>query len=98
MNTSLQTISRERAMAFLWNETQGRIFGCYFVKKGDGAMRRMVARRGVTRHLTGGELPYDAREKLLLPVFDMHKRAYRSVNLASLVSFEIGGETFLVIN
>jgi hypothetical protein len=84
-------------MAFLWDETQGRIFGCHFVKK-DGVMRAMVARRGVRKYLAGGDLPYDARQKLLLPVFDMQTRAYRNVNLASLVSFEIGGETFLVVD
>ena len=97
MRNDLQTIRRERAMVFLWDETQGRIFGCYFTKK-DGTMRSMVARRGVRKYLAGGDLPYDARQKLILPVFDMQARAYRSVNLASLVSIEIGGETFLVVD
>lgn len=88
-------ISARRAADFLWNETQGRIFSVYFRKK-DGTMREMVCRKGVHRHLTGGTLRYDPKPKLLLPVFDMVVRDYRMVNLATLVSFNIGGETFIV--
>jgi len=90
-----QPIARERASVFLWNETQGRIFTAYFRKR-DGTMREMKCRRGVKRHLAGGELPYDAKRRNLLPVFDMTKREYRMVNLATLVSFNVSGETFIV--
>jgi len=89
------TIKRNRAIAFLEAETEGRIFSVYFQKM-DGTMRNMVCRRGVTRHLRGGELPYDARSRLLLTVFDVSKHEYRNVNLASVVSFKVSGETFVV--
>lgn len=94
---TVHAIPRQRAIDFLWNDLENRIFGCHFIKK-DGTMRSMVARRGVRKYLAGGDLPYDARQKLILPVFDMHAKAYRSVNLAGLVSFEIGGEVFLVVD
>ena len=100
---NVHTIDSRRAMEFLWNETQGRIFSAYF-RKVDGTMRTMVCRRGVRQHLRGGDLPYDPKPKMLLPVFDMHRaqrteeraEAYRMVSLGSLVSFNIGGETFIV--
>lgn len=93
-------ISRRRAMEFLWSETGGRIFSAYF-QKTDGSMREMTCRRGVTRHLRGGSLPYDPKPRLLLPVFEMSADRegaanYRQVNVGSLVSFNIGGETFVV--
>ena len=85
-----------RAIEFLWNETEGRIFSCYFKKKNE-EMREMTCRRGVKAKLRGGELPYNPKPKLLLPVFDMSIRDYRMVNLKTLVSFNIGGETFILV-
>lgn len=60
-------------------------------------MREMVCRRGVKKHLRGGSLPYDAKANNLLPVFDMTLGEYRTVNLATLVSFNFGDETFVVM-
>lgn len=88
-------ISFRRALEFLWNETEGRIFSAYFRKK-NGEMREMVCRRGVKAHLAGGSLRYDPKAKMVLPVFDMQKEDYRMVNLRTLVSFNIGGETFIL--
>ena len=94
-------ISPRRAIEFLWNETEGRIFSVFFRKK-DGTMRAMTCRRRVRKHLRGGDLPYDPKPKLLLPVFDMEAKDYRMVNLNTLVSFnigtdpEIGSETFIL--
>ena len=95
MELLVQTIKRERAAKFLESETDGRIFAVYF-QKADGSMREMICRRGVKKYLRGGSLPYDAKSKLLLPVFDLSIREYRNVNIASLVSFKVSGETFIV--
>ena len=92
----VHTIPPRRAFEFLWNETQGRIFSVYF-RKVDGAMRNMVCRTGVKKHLKGGELPYDPKVKRKLPVFDMSKQDYRMVSLDTLVSFNIGRETFILV-
>lgn len=91
------SIDWRRAVDFLRNETQGRIFSVFF-RKSDGSMREMICRTGVKAHLKGGSLPYDPRAKLLLPVFDMSVKEYRMVNLRNLVSFNIGGETFICIS
>jgi len=92
---TVSQIETRRAFEFLWNETGGRIFSVFFRKK-DGTMREMVCRRGVKKHLRGGDIPYDPKVRNLLPVFDMTVREYRMVNLGGLVSFNIGGETFIV--
>lgn len=89
-------IRPSRAFEFLKNETQGRIISVYFRKRSNGAMRRMICRRDVRQHLRGGTLPYSASQHNLLPVFDMEKCEYRNVNLDGLVSFNIGGETFVI--
>lgn len=90
------TIPARRAFEFLWNETEGRIFSVYF-RKNDGTMRNMTCRTGVKAHLKGGSLPYDPKVKRKLPVFDMSKQDYRMVNLDTLVSFNIGRETFILV-
>lgn len=95
-NRTVSQIPTPRAIEFLQNETQGRIFSAYFRKK-DGTMREMICRRGVKAHLRGGKLPYDASQKLLLPVFDMNIQKYRTINFRTLVSFNIGNETFLLV-
>lgn len=59
-------------------------------------MRNMNCRLGVKKHLRGGELPYDPTSRLLVPVFDLKRKDYRMVNIASLVSFNVSGETFFV--
>ena len=92
---NIHQISARRAAEFLTSETQGRFFSAYFRKK-DGMPREMVCRRGVTKHLRGGKLPYDPKVRQLLPVFDMVANDYRMVRLATLVSFNIGGETFII--
>lgn len=89
-------IPRQKAIEYLQNDTAGLIFSAYFAKT-DGTMRTMVCRRGVTKYRKGGTLPYDPKTYQLLPVFDMQKREYRSVNLATLDAFAIHGETFIVI-
>lgn len=88
-------ISRERAREFLTNETGGRIFTAFFVKK-NGQMREMRARRGVSKGVTGNGLRYDPATKGLLTVYDMQIGQHRQINLETLVSFNIGGETFIV--
>jgi hypothetical protein len=95
MHQTLHTIPRARAIQFLTHETDGRIFSAHF-QKTDGSMRAMVCRRGVKRHLAGGTLSYDAEGRGHVPVWDMSARQYRMVNGQTLVSFRIGGETFLV--
>jgi hypothetical protein len=75
--------------------TNGKIFTCLYVKR-DGAERLMNCRLGVRKYLKGGELPYDARSRGLLPVFDMKKGAYRIINLNTIKYFKLGSDIYEV--
>ena len=82
--------SKTAALAALIRTSSGRIFFAEFVKK-DKTIRRMTARLGVTKYLTGGELGYDAASKGLLTVFDMDIRQYRTINLNTISMLSIDG-------
>lgn len=78
---------------------ESAIFSVVFIKK-NGEVRKMVCRRGVRSKLRGGELGYNAREKSLLPVFDMNKPtddgrgAYRMINCETLQELRFKGLIF----
>jgi len=56
-----------------------------FVKRHTGELRRMNCRLGVTRYLKGTGPAYDASAHKLLTVFDMQKKAYRSIPVENVV-------------
>jgi hypothetical protein len=68
-------------------KTKGKIFSVTFVKK-DGTIRKMTARLGVKKDLKGVGLSFDPTAKQLVVVFDMHKRAYRMINLQTIITFK----------
>jgi len=78
------------------NTGKGEFFTVTFVKRTDGTTRTMNARLGVRKYLRGGELPYDAAAKELLPVFDVAKSAYRMIDLRSIISAKLGGQEYIV--
>jgi hypothetical protein len=65
--------------------TKGKIFGVTFIKK-DGTTRNMTARLGVRKDLKGIGLSFSPDERNLIVVFDMRKKAYRMVNLSTIIS------------
>ncbi len=75
-------------------ETNGKIFGLLFQKR-DGEMRKMAARLGVRKGVTGQGLAYDPAEKGLLGVYDVQKgKGFRMVNLAGLKEVTIDKQVF----
>jgi hypothetical protein len=88
------SISKEQAEQLI-RATKGKFFTVTFTKK-DGTTRVMNARLGVKAYLKGGELPYDAASKGLIPVFDIPKRAYRIVNLNTITNLKIGNNEYNV--
>jgi len=74
----------------------GRVFGVTFIKRTNGEVRDMNCRGGVKKHLRGGELAYDPKEKRLVTVFDMAKGDYRSINCDSIIRIAVDGTTFRV--
>lgn len=69
-------------------------FGVTFVKK-DDTVREMNCRRGVKKHLKGGELKYSPRERNLLSVYDVQAEGYRMVNVETLLEIRHEGTRYL---
>lgn len=87
-------ITREQAEEFI-HDQGGKIFKVVFTKK-DGTERVMVCRRGVKSHLKGGVLRYNPKDYDLITVFDMQKKQYRSINMATIKEITVQGETYSV--
>ena len=70
---------------------KGTIFSAQFTKK-DGTTRKMLARLGVKKHLKGGTKPFNDEDYNLLTVYDLQKKAYRSINISTLKKLKIRGK------
>jgi hypothetical protein len=77
--------SKQELVESIVKSTGNRFFSVEFVKK-DGTIRHMTARLGVTKHLKGGERSYNPEEKGNIIVFDVVKKAYRTINTATVRS------------
>lgn len=67
--------------------TNGKFFSVSFIKK-DGTTRKMTARLGVKKNIKGVGLKFNPSEKNLIVVFDVHKKAYRMINLSTILTFK----------
>ena len=75
---------------------EDHIFGAAFVKK-NGDLRTGSFRLGVTKDQTGVGLSYDSNAAGNLIVFDMQKKAYRTIKLNSLRKLTVGGRVIFSI-
>lgn len=91
------TIISAKEAADLLTATEGRIFSVVFVKRTTGEQRTMTARTGVKKHLKGGDAAYSFSEKALLSVYDLQRKAYRSIPLDGILSLREGGEEYVVV-
>lgn len=90
-------ITKKEAVNLLQNRKSGRFFTVTFVKRSNGEVRVMNCRKGVTKHLRGGELRYDPAQKNLITVYDIPKRAYRSVNLEAVKEIRADKNIYSVV-
>ena len=90
----MKRISRKKALEKLY-ASNGRIFHVIFTKK-NGEVRRMTARLGVHKGVTGKGMRYNPLERGLLPVYDMDKSDWRMVNLKTLRRLSVDHERYLV--
>ncbi len=72
--------------------TNGRIFSATFIKK-DGTLRKMTARLGVRKGVTGEGLKFNPRERSLVVVYEMSKRSFRMINLNTIQSITFKNQT-----
>ena len=87
-------ISKAKAKDLI-NASKGKFFSVAFTKK-NGELREMNCRKGVKKHLKGGELAFDPNSKGLVVVFDAQKKAYRMININTLQSVTIDKATYSV--
>ena len=92
----MKTIDRDTAKQYIY-KTNGKIFSAVFTKK-DGEKRKMVCRQGVAKYVKGVGLkfkPVDAsKDRDLIGTFDMHKKAYRFINVKTLEQIKVKGITY----
>jgi len=69
--------------------TNGRFFTVQFEKQ-NGEMRVMNCRGGVTRYLKGGKNNMEDKPQYYT-VFDVRRRAYRTINLTTIRNIRMDG-------
>lgn len=91
----MKKVTRQKAVEEIEN-TDGKIFYAEFIKRSNGEKRKMLARKGVTKYLKGGEKPYNADDKDLITVFDMQKVDYRSIPKENIQRLSANGKKYKV--
>jgi len=77
------------------NRNPNTIFHVVFLKK-NGELRRMSCMLGVKKHLKGGKLKFNPRERGYLVVLDTIKKAYRMINLNTISNITSKGVEYNV--
>ena len=90
----MKTIDKDTAREYIY-KTNGKIFSAVFTKK-DGEKRTMVCRQGVAKYVKGVGLKFKPEECDLIGVFDMHKKAYRFINVKTLEQIKVEGITYII--
>ena len=90
----MKQIDRDTAKQYIY-ATNGKIFSAVFVKK-DGEIRKMVCRQGVYKYVKGVGLKFKPEERDLIGVFDMHKKAYRFINVKTLKQIKVKGIQYII--
>ena len=70
----------------------GQIFTATFIKK-NGDTRIMNCRKGVAKHVKGGSLSFDPKERGLIGVYDLISKGYRFINRKTLTGIKYKGIT-----
>ena len=90
----MQTINRTTAKELI-KDSKGKIFSTTFIKK-DNTIRTLTSRTGKQYTPTGKAAPYKAENYDLIPLYDMRKKAFRMLNLNTLLTLSINKEKYLV--
>jgi hypothetical protein len=87
-------INKDTAKQYIY-KTNGKIFSAVFIKK-NGERRTIVGRRGVSKYVTGKGLGFNPGARNLIGIFDMHKKAYRFINIETLKEIKVNGKSYKV--
>ena len=79
-------------------DSDGRLFSVTFVKRSDGSLRSMVARRGVSKGVTGAGMSYDPADHKLVTVYEFTngEGQFRSIPIDGVTSLTIDGQAYEV--
>jgi len=90
----MQTINRTKAKELI-KQSKGLIFSTTFIKK-DNTIRTLTSRTGKKYTPTGKKAPYKPSDYNLIPLYDMRKKAFRMINLNTLLTLSINKEKYLI--
>jgi len=80
----------------LKNILGGKIFSAVFIKK-NGERRKIHCRLGVKKYVTGKGLSYNQDYYNYLTVYDLQKKAYRTLNVDTILSVNANNKNYLVL-
>ena len=92
-------ITKAEAAAMLYS-SEGRIVTVTFNKREDGSERTITGRRGVTKHLKGGELGYNPMKHKLIGIFELgheDNKGYRMIPAEGITRLKIERDNFIVV-
>jgi len=95
-NNFPRVIMRRDLRGFL-AATEGKLFSVTFVRRGDGAVRRMLCRTGVRKEVTGAGLRFAPADRNLFSVYDVQKRQYRFIPLENVLWLTCNHERYRVL-
>ena len=90
----MQTINKTKAKELI-KESKGKIFAATFIKK-DNTIRTLTSRTGKQYTPTGRAAPYKAEDYNLIPLYDMRKKAFRMLNLKTLITLSINKNKYII--
>lgn len=80
----------------LLDDAGDQILSVTFRKRTTGAWRKINGRFEVKSALRGGPKAYDPASKNLKVIYDLQKKAYRSINLNDIVKLTLNGVTYSI--
>ena len=90
----MNTITRNKAKELI-KESKGLIFSTSFIKK-DNTIRTLTSRLFIKYKKTGIEPPYKPSDYNLIPLYDMKKKAFRMLNLNTLLTLSINKTKYII--
>lgn len=90
-------LTLEQAQEKIKSYNKGHFFSVHFIKRTNNEYRKMVCRKGVKKFVKGIGAGYNFSEKLLVSVWDTHKKEYRVINLETIKYLKIDGKEIKVI-
>ena len=88
------TITSTRAKELI-KESKGLIFSTTFIKK-DNTIRTLTSRTGKQYTPTGNKAPYKPQDYNLIALYDMRIKAFRTLNLNTLLTLSINKNKYII--